>query len=140
MPRKTGAAPARAAVRPRASMRPRPDAAENAGRPARPATTAGGFNEAAARCRGKHEREADDTLSATLASMRPRPDAAENAGPRAVREQRVDASMRPRPDAAENPVEGDVRRLVSRASMRPRPDAAENAGNLEYALRLLRLQ
>ena len=67
-----------------ASMRPRPDAAENA--PTRPSDpmAAPRFNEAAARCRGK------------------RPDAAEN-----VRAERrlpviVGASMRPRPDAAEN--------------------------------------
>ena len=61
----------------RASMRPRPDAAENgrcatrSGRPAR------GFNEAAARCRGKREH-AKDLAEGKVASMRPRPDAAEN--------------------------------------------------------------
>ena len=37
-----------------ASMRPRPDAAENPGwSPASAARSGGGFNEAAARCRGK---------------------------------------------------------------------------------------
>ena len=36
-----------------ASMRPRPDAAENRAGTTRPQTPSGGFNEAAARCRGK---------------------------------------------------------------------------------------
>ena len=60
------------------------------------------FNEAAARCRGKH--------SAGVPVLR-------GAG----------ASMRPRPDAAENPVLGHAPRHADMASMRPRPDAAENA-------------
>ena len=92
-----------------ASMRPRPDAAENAGAvpfpgqlagcrfneaaarcrgkraPRRRAATARpkGFNEAAARCRGKRggfsNRRWDDAVAA---SMRPRPDAAENSAER----------------------------------------------------------
>ena len=62
-----------------ASMRPRPDAAENG-----PRATAGAqhvarrFNEAAARCRGKHALHVYATPRFYLASMRPRPDAAEN--------------------------------------------------------------
>ena len=85
-----------------ASMRPRPDAAENAA--VTRTSTAGirRFNEAAARCRGKHQ--APDVLAARRrASMRPRPDAAENAEV-AVHDARdlAAASMRPRPDAAEN--------------------------------------
>ena len=72
--------PGRPAVFPRfrsASMRPRPDAAENAA----------GFT---------------GSLRLGDASMRPRPDAAENLA-RTLRDRGVDpASMRPRPDAAEN--------------------------------------
>ena len=69
----------------RASMRPRPDAAENIlclldG-------TAGGD-----------------------ASMRPRPDAAENGPDRRKRRRMLVASMRPRPDAAENQ-QAEVQRL-----------------------------
>ena len=87
-----------------ASMRPRPDAAENrdpAGGPG--GRRAARFNEAAARCRGKP----------------------------LVRQRRYDAgaiaSMRPRPDAAENPAVWRRWHTASRrASMRPRPDAAEN--------------
>ena len=89
-----------------ASMRPRPDAAENCSPPCpcpRPPTacfneaaarcrgkhappalvrTAAerGFNEAAARCRGKRPDPACAAVGAGLASMRPRPDAAENGG------------------------------------------------------------
>ena len=37
-----------------------------------------GFNEAAARCRGKHTEYLAGRLLAGIASMRPRPDAAEN--------------------------------------------------------------
>ena len=134
-----------------ASMRPRPDAAENA---------------PIARRRVSAQRPA---------SMRPRPDAAENAPFSTVVRFQSDASMRPRPDAAENTVHllshpaasaagfneaaarcrGKLLRFVSRrltclgfneaaarcrgkrvhyvlkklttkASMRPRPDAAEN--------------
>ena len=84
-----------------ASMRPRPDAAENPN--ARPRRDAGvaRFNEAAARCRGK--RAAD--------GHRARPEARFNEAAARCRgklgrggdvEPRSAASMRPRPDAAEN--------------------------------------
>ena len=111
---------------PGASMRPRPDAAENPR-----------LDHHAAR-RGR-------------ASMRPRPDAAENAALRGAEPAAIEvASMRPRPDAAENargaarrapvdrcfneaaarcrgkPAELHVAPAAERASMRPRPDAAEN--------------
>ena len=65
--------------------------------------TAAGFNEAAARCRGKRVPRARLPLSAGLASMRPRPDAAENFRQPAAPPRSRCASMRPRPDAAENP-------------------------------------
>ena len=108
MPRKTMEGRAGKAQPHGASMRPRPDAAENtpagiaAGRPARgfneaaarcrgkpslehPLVTrmnrfqAGeGFNEAAARCRGKRPDRPRQRLGPPPASMRPRPDAAEN--------------------------------------------------------------
>ena len=77
MPRKTHTLePELASDRP-ASMRPRPDAAEN-------------------------RHAVSGAVGAGLASMRPRPDAAENRD-RAERQARgIYASMRPRPDAAEN--------------------------------------
>ena len=62
-----------------ASMRPRPDAAENVPVPVEGRHRYGGFNEAAARCRGKRLRVRRVAVHA-LASMRPRPDAAENVG------------------------------------------------------------
>ena len=79
MPRKTTESRFRSPLAAGASMRPRPDAAENGMTPA-------------------------ELSGAKEASMRPRPDAAENdalrtPGP-AGDEAR--ASMRPRPDAAEN--------------------------------------
>ena len=78
MPRKTFASSAVFSTLPRsASMRPRPDAAENCD--ARGRTTDGQY-----------------------ASMRPRPDAAENAQLPVLALDRPAASMRPRPDAAEN--------------------------------------
>ena len=77
MPRKTsGHARARAAVE-HASMRPRPDAAENPLPGSRAPRALVGFNEAAARCRGKLA-EAIAQSFPPPASMRPRPDAAEN--------------------------------------------------------------
>ena len=78
MPRKTGEQPRDALESLPASMRPRPDAAENPGHPL--------------------------TLASQedLASMRPRPDAAENRRKRERRGRGRLASMRPRPDAAEN--------------------------------------
>ena len=80
MPRKTRGSRSLGAGAERASMRPRPDAAENTS----PRPHAG---------RGQ------------LASMRPRPDAAENE--QFADEEFADevASMRPRPDAAENAAE-----------------------------------
>ena len=60
-----------------ASMRPRPDAAENEGLPHVLPGMPAGFNEAAARCRGKLRQLRLDA-AALAASMRPRPDAAEN--------------------------------------------------------------
>ena len=102
MPRKTRANLLRCARYPLASMRPRPDAAENLRFNTPPNTDfRPGFNEAAARCRGKQVDHRDQR------------------GRRA-------ASMRPRPDAAENPLQGGARALAQGASMRPRPDAAEN--------------
>ena len=89
----------------RASMRPRPDAAEN---------------------RNPHDR----IRGPVAASMRPRPDAAENTGLLAARAGPQHASMRPRPDAAENAAGRAGRRRRRRASMRPRPDAAENTRDL----------
>ena len=53
MPRKTGFFRAARAARGTASMRPRPDAAENGETTARWNCSATRFNEAAARCRGK---------------------------------------------------------------------------------------
>ena len=126
MPRKTSSEPPAVGLEFAASMRPRPDAAENR------------------RVRRGYRR-------ARKASMRPRPDAAENRGPRVRGPQPSPASMRPRPDAAENATidgafhppaccfneaaarcRGKLESLPpaeprrGRASMRPRPDAAEN--------------
>ena len=53
MPRKTGRANIARVRSLLASMRPRPDAAENARTPRSSSTQGPGFNEAAARCRGK---------------------------------------------------------------------------------------
>ena len=60
------------------------------------------FNEAAARCRGKHDERVGGAGVGAPASMRPRPDAAENRPGRARGGRGQLASMRPRPDAAEN--------------------------------------
>ena len=79
MPRKTRKPALSIVARTLASMRPRPDAAENTFASSRPGAAAGaGFNEAAARCRGKHEQALDAEQAVRVASMRPRPDAAEN--------------------------------------------------------------
>ena len=108
------------------------------------------FNEAAARCRGKHTTINGAIADTEVASMRPRPDAAENLRDAKLEGGDVVASMRPRPDAAENarrhtPENGcpaSFNEAAARcrgkrshdrshdhtrdASMRPRPDAAEN--------------
>ena len=141
----------------RASMRPRPDAAENLGSRIASVSVTCCFNEAAARCRGKPGRAPRLARQPRPASMRPRPDAAENAGGRVAADCRAAAaSMRPRPDAAENPRSGPAagparprfNEAAARcrgkrarvlfgpppqgaASMRPRPDAAENAGRIK---------
>ena len=70
-----------------ASMRPRPDAAENPRSRRQPRPAAGSFNEAAARCRGKRHRRRRGRRRKARASMRPRPDAAENP-PRSPRRRR----------------------------------------------------
>ena len=61
-----------------------------------------GFNEAAARCRGKPNWEILFGQCRSSASMRPRPDAAENKYQIFFYDKNIKASMRPRPDAAEN--------------------------------------
>ena len=110
MPRKTLAHDGAVGTGHVASMRPRPDAAENAV------------------ARTRHAGDA-------RASMRPRPDAAENAVGRGLAVRGARASMRPRPDAAENthadPRDGPP---LLAASMRPRPDAAENPSRPAVAL------
>ena len=111
-----------------ASMRPRPDAAENTRRRTPSGIRSSSFNEAAARCRGKRCR------TAPCRCRRPRFNEAAarcRGKQRAVRPAAAlpcEASMRPRPDAAEN--RRSAQRAgegVTAASMRPRPDAAENA-------------
>ena len=92
----------------RASMRPRPDAAENGSRARGGAGRGPRFNEAAARCRGKPLHWTFNEAAAGRASMRPRPDAAENDLSRPENRERVEASMRPRPDAAENGAQGSA--------------------------------
>ena len=129
MPRKTRATFYEDLKADLASMRPRPDAAENVHDHGDQRGGAGCFNEAAARCRGK---PGDDGVSPAWqdASMRPRPDAAENSIQQAEGYWRRMASMRPRPDAAENVDGGGGDRAAAVASMRPRPDAAENYNDM----------
>ena len=111
----------------RASMRPRPDAAENLRSPAgAPAGHVWSFNEAAARCRGKRAGLPPRSRGAAPASMRPRPDAAEN-GSRKI----CSPVSRRRFNEAAARCRGKRRRRAAAgsrpaASMRPRPDAAEN--------------
>ena len=81
MPRKTVVREVDAAIEEQASMRPRPDAAENRATRTSRARAESRFNEAAARCRGKPRGLPPLVGAASAASMRPRPDAAENRRP-----------------------------------------------------------
>ena len=90
MPRKTPAVQGDALAPSAASMRPRPDAAEN---------TVGAVKL---------------DLLGSRASMRPRPDAAENQFKRVLDALKFCASMRPRPDAAENATYRDAYHLALR--------------------------
>ena len=92
----------------KASMRPRPDAAEN-------------------------HVSCCPTSSRPRASMRPRPDAAENEYGLVAHVRHGGASMRPRPDAAENPRRG---RRGSRPSPRFNEAAARCRGKLASLSRL----
>ena len=155
MPRKTPADGDRLVFAVRASMRPRPDAAENSTSPASPSRILRGFNEAAARCRGKR-CDAGLRRGGRDASMRPRPDAAENV-PRPPHGRDVhpgfnEAAARcrgkppntcsPKPrrpcfNEAAARCRGKhgglgARGRDVRASMRPRPDAAENRVRWRY--------
>ena len=129
MPRKTSALRHVAIEYDGASMRPRPDAAENRGIAANLRLDHVRFNEAAARCRGKHAGRGvfHDTLD--HASMRPRPDAAENLRHPAIIRFRSccfnEAAARCRGKPRNQP-RNDL--AAADASMRPRPDAAENHG------------
>ena len=114
MPRKTRAAVVHLHLDVAASMRPRPDAAENSSGCAVGLSRCQSFNEAAARCRGKHALARCNGRDQLAASMRPRPDAAENTLIRAALCRGSHASMRPRPDAAEN---GDTIRWMNSAMM-----------------------
>ena len=87
---------------------------------------ADGFNEAAARCRGKHA----GSSTAPPASAGFNEAAARcrgKRGPPVAGQIHLQASMRPRPDAAENVARAAEDVAARLASMRPRPDAAENA-------------
>ena len=126
MPRKTLRKGRQRQDRALASMRPRPDAAENGHSAMGRGSRACRFNEAAARCRGKRgARRRSDPIQG--ASMRPRPDAAENGRGRAElgRGSRRfnEAAARCRGKLPRGRGRG---RLGCDASMRPRPDAAEN--------------
>ena len=140
MPRKTSTAGSASRRSGRASMRPRPDAAENR-LFTQTFTDAGScFNEAAARCRGKRGSDRGPGRQRQAgASMRPRPDAAENGRAREPGARHPGcASMRPRPDAAENPARQLLQPGAQIASMRPRPDAAENAVSVPRTARAAR--
>ena len=78
MPRKTRAIAALGFPFDLASMRPRPDAAENNLGTQNGVPVGFCFNEAAARCRGKPAGRGSGAVRRGRASMRPRPDAAEN--------------------------------------------------------------
>ena len=106
MPRKTQVGRRRDGRAASASMRPRPDAAENAAARRLGAHAAVGFNEAAARCRGK--RGAVRLASSRLkcfneAAARCRGKPTQHIEAAAAD---IPASMRPRPDAAENRLAG----------------------------------
>ena len=79
MPRKTRVEVDVAGRAADASMRPRPDAAENLFAGDADVDVGRRFNEAAARCRGKPVLSNQVVAWGAAASMRPRPDAAENA-------------------------------------------------------------
>ena len=114
MPRKTRDRPARGGRSRSASMRPRPDAAENILDLDRLGVADPGFNEAAARCRGKRRIRA-----------------CRKAGCRRFNE----AAARCRGKLRLPPHRPAVGQL---ASMRPRPDAAENSRALLWADLILR--
>ena len=155
MPRKTGAVAGGGGRADRASMRPRPDAAENRRARPRHAACARRFNEAAARCRGKPAPSIRMSAIRVFASMRPRPDAAENGRPRLRRNEwpgcfneaaaRCRGKLSRRSEAKSSPcrfneaaarcrgkrdMEEEEWRYGGGASMRPRPDAAENPHRL----------
>ena len=117
-----------------ASMRPRPDAAENHGMRGTAQVAASGFNEAAARCRGKPAarppgRAGSSRFNEAAARCRGKP---RSAGDEWNLNDK--ASMRPRPDAAENRRRRSSPPLPDPlASMRPRPDAAENPWQAAHA-------
>ena len=149
MPRKTSSFHLHALLDDRASMRPRPDAAENGFRRGS-AGAASRFNEAAARCRGKRRRRRrtprprsrfneaaarcrgkQTARSVGLVASACFNEAAARCRGKHARDGLVVsaltlASMRPRPDAAENPDAAGRTPPPRPASMRPRPDAAEN--------------
>ena len=112
-------------------MRPRPDAAENVDTANPRPSGRYGFNEAAARCRGKPQSWAVSTRKSN-ASMRPRPDAAENADLLPALSPDGRASMRPRPDAAENTSFGrtavSIRNRFNEAAARCRGKRARRPG------------
>ena len=159
MPRKIRLRPGRGAGAQRASMRPRPDAAEKPPGRGRRSGRRSGFNEAAARCRGKAQIRTPVGVVEHGASMRPRPDAAEKRVRRALeaargkfrrfneaaarcRGKRIGhsgpGSLNWRFNEAAARCRGKVRlprRLLEAgdASMRPRPDAAENHASAIYS-------
>ena len=119
-------APARLRGRPGASMRPRPDAAENRSCSSPAPRACGCFNEAAARCRGKPGTRAGNGRAQRGFN---------EAAARCRGKRRVGARLRPAGgrfnEAAarcrgKHPDRGFGRRAGGGASMRPRPDAAEN--------------
>ena len=128
MPRKTAAPPAPAAPAAPASMRPRPDAAENSGLEDRRGRAAPGFNEAAARCRGK--RWPEERIGSWSACFNEAAARCRGKQPRATATRRPprcsfnEAAARCR---GKRPGDHEHRPAAPvQASMRPRPDAAEN--------------
>ena len=96
-------------------MRPRPDAAENFRFRAPSTEASAGFNEAAARCRGKPKPVRGVSAEIGVASMRPRPDAAENALPATHCDSRCSPPRRERSRDPDRQAEPDAYRLTTGA-------------------------
>ncbi len=121
-------------------MRPQQNAAEDGTAAGEDLTFQSSFNEAAAKCCGRHRQREQSLQLRDDASMRPQQNAAEDPVRLWAPDVGSGASMRPQQNAAEDIFFANRHGVGNVASMRPQQNAAEDQSTIATGTSLATLQ